>query len=158
MEKVFVSDFTEMPLSDFSRPGFRRAFECYFAELEVSVDDWDAVYREMAASGAQALILSSHDGRVAAFLLYAVLPFSSSFFEGNAAFIQEFWVEPSLRGQGLGRRLLHSAEKQFTAQGLSLVLLTSDTAEGFYLRCGYRRATGIRAKNDCPVFMRCLPG
>lgn len=157
MKKTFVSDLTEMPLSDFSHLGFRRAFERYFAELEVAVDDWEAVYREMAASGAQALLLRSPDTDVAAFLLYAPLPFSSSFFEGSAAFIQEFWVAPSLRGQGLGRRLLRSAEKQFAAQGLDLVLLTSDTAETFYLHCGYRLAAGIRAKNDCPVFLRCLP-
>lgn len=157
MKQTLISEFVETPLTDFSRPAFRQAFERYFAELEVSVDDWEAVYREMAAAGAQALLLSSSEGSVAAFLLYAALPFSSSFFEGNAAFVQEFWVEPSLRRQGLGRRLLHSAEKLFTAQGLNLVLLTSDTAENFYLHCGYHRAAGIRAKNGCPVFLRCLP-
>lgn len=157
MKNVFAFDLTESSLSDFSHPGFRRAFECYFSEMEISVDDWEAVYREMAVSGARALLLCSPDGETEAFLLYAVLPFSSSFFEGSAAFVQEFWVAPPLRGQGLGRRLLRSAEKRFSAQGLSLVLLTSDTAEHFYLHCGYRRAAGIHAKNDCPVFLRCLP-
>ena len=110
MKNVFAFDLTESSLSDFSHPGFRRAFECYFSEMEISVDDWEAVYREMAVSGAQALLLRSPDGETEAFLLYAVLPFSSSFFEGSAAFIQEFWVAPPLRGQGLGRRLLRSAE------------------------------------------------
>lgn len=157
MKNTFASDLTEMSLSHFSHPGFRRAFERYFAGLGETVQDWEAVYRQMASSGAQALLLCSPDGETAAFLLYAALPFSSAFFEGHAAFIQEFWIDPSLRGQGIGRHLLHRAEARFAARGLSLVLLTSDTAEEFYLRCGYRRAAGIRAKNDCPVFLRCLP-
>ena len=74
MKKTFVSDFTEMPLSDFSHTGFRRAFERYFAELEVAVDDWEAVYRDMAASGAQALLLCSPDADVAAFFTVCPSP------------------------------------------------------------------------------------
>ena len=74
MKNVFAFDLTESSLSDFSHPGFRRAFECYFSEMEISVDDWEAVYREMAVSGAQALLLCSPDADVAAFFTVCPSP------------------------------------------------------------------------------------
>ena len=49
------------------------------------------------------------------------------------------WVDPELRGRGLGSQLLLQAEQQAKAAGAhSVVLDTFDwQAEGFYLRHGY---------------------
>ena len=53
--------------------------------------------------------------------------------------IHVLWVDPELRGQGLGSQLLLEAERQAkTAGAHSVVLDTFDwQAEGFYLRHGY---------------------
>ena len=53
--------------------------------------------------------------------------------------IHVLWVDPELRGQGLGGQLLLQAEQQAKAAGAhSVVLDTFDwQAEGFYLRHGY---------------------
>lgn len=53
--------------------------------------------------------------------------------------IHVLWVDPELRGQGLGSQLLLEAERQAKAAGVhSVVLDTFDwQAEGFYLRHGY---------------------
>lgn len=53
--------------------------------------------------------------------------------------IHVLWVDPQLRGQGLGSQLLLQAEQQAKAAGAhSVVLDTFDwQAEGFYLRHGY---------------------
>ena len=34
------------------------------------------------------------------------------------------------------------------------MILTTDTAEGFYIKHGYRRDEGIVAKNRCPVYVK----
>ena len=53
--------------------------------------------------------------------------------------IHVLWVDPELRGRGLGSQLLLEAEQQAKAAGAhSVVLDTFDwQAEGFYLRHGY---------------------
>ena len=53
--------------------------------------------------------------------------------------IHVLWVDPQLRGQGVGSQLLRQAEQHARAAGAhSVVLDTFDwQAEGFYLRHGY---------------------
>ena len=58
------------------------------------------------------------------------------------------------RNCGIGSELLAQAEAFFSRQGIHKMILTSDTAEGFYRKHGYRRDEGIVAKNRAPVFVK----
>ena len=71
-------------------------------------------------------------------------------------FVREFWVSSSERGQGHGKDLLQKAEAYFTAQGAARSILTTDSAEAFYLHCGYRKASDIAAKNNDIVLLKDL--
>ena len=65
--------------------------------------------------------------------------------------IKRMWVDPAVRGVGLGRRLLAHLEQLAAAQGLSLIRLDTNAALteaiALYDRSGYRR---IRRYNDNP--------
>jgi ribosomal protein S18 acetylase RimI-like enzyme len=60
-------------------------------------------------------------------------------------------VDPRSRGQGIGRALVHAAERQLAARGCGLLEVTSNeglaAAHAFYQRLGYRR-TSLRFVKD----------
>ena len=114
-------------IEDFASPRFRQAFQSYFQELGIQVRD-----RLLLLMEAQ----------------------SSWFFTKGAGFVREFWVAPEFRGKGHGKALLGKAESWFQSQGLGLVLLTTDTASGFYERLGYRPDRQFQAKNQDMVYRK----
>lgn len=146
-------------LSDFTDPRFRAAFQAYFAEMEVSISDWDGLFQEMNAEGNnKAYLLLDEDSRVLGFLLFQMTGFSNWFFEEPFGFIREFWTEPAHRRQGLGKTLLYLTEAYFMEHGAYRSLLTADNAMDFYLNNGYQRAPGIQAKNKIEVLVKDLCG
>lgn len=148
MRDVLIRDFTD--------PRFAQAFQLYFHELGAQIKDWDGLFREMNQGDNRAYVRLTGEGETVGFLQFTPIAFSSWFFEEKAGFIREFWVAPGFRGQGHGRALLALAEEWFREEGVSRVLLTSDTAPEFYLKMGYRPAAGCAAKNHDPVFVRDL--
>ena len=58
---------------------------------------------------------------------------------GRAAEIQQLWVRTDLRGRGLGRRLIETAEAALVARGCTLVYLETFSwqAPSLYRRCGF---------------------
>lgn len=52
-------------------------------------------------------------------------------------FIDAVWVDPSARGQGVGRRLLAMAERHGAEAGCHSVWLDTFQARGFYEKLGY---------------------
>ena len=63
--------------------------------------------------------------------------------------IRQFWVEESLRGQGLGTRLLAAAEREARRRGCTQIILMTFTfqAPAFYARHGF---TTLAAMNGYP--------
>ena len=148
---------TDTRLSDFTDPLFRSAFRTYFSELGIAVRDWDGLFREMNEEGGnEAVIRTDGAGKALGFIQYKPIPFTSWFFEETCGFIREFWVAADCRGRGHGAALLRLAEERFREQGLAAAVLTTDTAESFYLRHGYEKAPSCKAKNGDPVFVKRL--
>ena len=58
-------------------------------------------------------------------------------------YIDELWVTPELRGEGLGRQLMQLAEEFAVSQDLQGIWLWTQSwqAEGFYSRLGYSEFT-----------------
>jgi len=74
---------------------------------------------------------------------YLVLGFGFSVeFGGRDALLDEFYVAPEDRGQGIGRAALDFALEQCRAAGIRAVHLEADhfnqRAHEFYLRCGFK--------------------
>ncbi len=59
----------------------------------------------------------------------------------DAAYLKRMWIAPSVRGLGLGVRLLEALEEQARARGYHKVQLETNQslteARQLYLRCGY---------------------
>ena len=147
-------------ITDFTDPVFQAAFQQYFAELGINVKDWDGLFQEMnAGDGSEknaAYVRRLADGGVIGFIQFVPIRFTSWFFEETLGFIREFWVAEAFRSRGHGAQLLALAESQFLERGICTAILTTDTAQRFYERHGYVRASGCRAKNKDEVFVKRL--
>lgn len=150
-----MAEVQDILISDFTRLEFRRAFQLYFLELGIQVKDWEGLFREMNADGrGNRAYVRMEAGGIAGFIQFCPIELASWFFTEKAGFVREFWVAPAYRGQGYGRALLTLAEQWFAEQGISLVLLTTDTAPEFYEHMGYRPAPGIQAINQDTVYRK----
>lgn len=59
--------------------------------------------------------------------------------EAEAVKLRQMWIDPALRGRGLGRELLEGVEKLLAAEGVRhFTLHARESAAGFYRTCGYR--------------------
>ncbi len=149
--------FSDVLISDFSDPLFQTAFQTYFSELGITVKDWDGLFREMNDEGDnQAVVRTAGDGSIIGFIQFKPTKFTSWFFEETCGFIREFWISNANRNAGHGSALLRIAESYFMEHGMYTSILTTDTAERFYLKHGYRKAPGCKAKNEDEVFVKHL--
>ncbi len=144
-------------LSDFTDPRFRAAFQTYFAELDISVRDWDGLFREMNEEvNNSAWLLLDDSGGTMGFLQFQMTGFSNWFFEEPFGFIREFWIAPAYRRQGHGKALLRLTEDYLVEHGVYRAVLTADDAVAFYLANGYEIAPGTKAKNKMDVLTKNL--
>ena len=151
--------YTDLFIQDFSDAAFQQAFRLYFAEMgvEVKEEQWPALFEQMTSEGRNAAYVRlSPAGEVIGFIQFTMIELTNWFFNWPMGFVCEFWVSPSERGQGHGKDLLQMAEAYFAAQGAARSILTTDSAEAFYLHCGYRKAPDIAAKNNDIVLLKDL--
>ncbi len=149
--------FSDVLISDFSDPLFQTAFQTCFSELGITVKDWDGLFREMNEEGDNhAFVRTDADGSIVGFIQFKPMLFTSWFFEETCGFIREFWVSENHRNAGHGAALLRKTEGYFKENGIYTSILTTDTAERFYLKHGYRKAPGCKAKNQNEVFLKHL--
>ena len=144
-------------ISDFNNLDFQNMFKSYFGELGVSVRDWSRLFQAMNDENRNlAYLRYDENGSPIGFIQFTVITFSSGFFEAKAGFIREFWVNSNCRNFGHGSELLRRAEEYFISNGIHKSILTTDTAERFYLRHGYVKDIDITAKNGYDVFVKVL--
>ena len=149
MKNTFITDFTT--------PDFMQAFKSYFAELGVNVKDWEGLFNEMNNDqNNAAYVRCTGDGKVVGFIQFTPMTMSSWFFEEKIGFIREFWVDCDYRKCGHGSVLLDLAEERFRSSGIGKAILTTDTANVFYEKRGYRLDRNIVAKNGDDVYVKAL--
>ncbi len=147
-------------LIHFQDPRFRQAFQQYFGELGIQVKDWEGLFQEIEqdtrGTRGWLRLQEGNPQKTVGFIMFCPMELSSWFFTKKAGFIREFWVAEAFRGQGHGSQMLGMAEQHLLRAGMSQVMLTTNTAENFYLCRGYRRDPGYTAKNGDPVLVKDL--
>ncbi len=144
-------------LEDFTDPRFQTAFRRYYEDLGLSAKNWDAMFLKMNRDPHgkdYAYLRTTAEGQTVGFIQFTEIELTSWFFKTRLGFIREFWVDRAYRGQGHGAQLLALAEHSFRQAGLFAAILTTDTAEGFYQKHGYRRADGILPDNGETVMVK----
>jgi len=141
-------------IREYNDQAFQTAFRSYFMEMDIRVSNWEGLFAEMTDEGVATILREDEKGQVVGFIMFSRIEMTSWFFEDRYGFIQEFWVAPEYRNRGIGAELLAQTEAFFARQGIHKMILTSDTAERFYLKYGYRKDEGMVAKNKAPVYVK----
>ena len=143
-------------IEDFTLPNFRRAFKQYFKELGIEIDHDHKMFKSMTDDGGNYAFTLTIEADMVAFIQFRVDQLNHWFFSEKFLFIREFWVKENLRNKQLGSQLLERCEQYAKEQKLTKIILTSDTAEHFYLKHGFIIDGSMSAKNGDPVFVKFL--
>lgn len=142
-------------ISDFLNPVFQEAFQLYFKELGINVKEWDGLFKEMNDEGDnKAYVRMTEDSITVGFIMFKPIKLSNWFFEESMGFIREFWIAEKFRSRGHGSALLQLTETYFLENGICKSILTTDTAERFYISKGYKKDASFAAKNEDDVFIK----
>lgn len=141
-------------ITDFENPCFTQAFKTYFSELGIRIKNWDKLWEEMNSDSNFAFIKVIDNRKALGFIQCQIIKSQSWFFEEKCGFIREFWVDKEHRNLGYGSELLSLAENYFYENNIKRYILTTDTAENFYIKNGYKKRTDIIAKNKMTVFVK----
>lgn len=149
--------YKDVLISDFTDDGFMQAFKRYFGELGISVEDWNGLFAEMnGTEGNRAYVRYNENDEIVGFIQFVAVELENWFFRERLGFIREFWVSSEYRKMGHGSELIGLAERYFADNGIKKVILTTDTAHGFYETKGYRKDDSFTAKNNDDVFIKDL--
>ena len=82
-----------------------------------------------------------------------VLAFRPSISLGaHFASIEDLYVEPTARRQGVGRALLGAVEERCKERGVSYVEVQTNEAAAFYISLGYEPESGVRVLSRSYAF------
>jgi ribosomal protein S18 acetylase RimI-like enzyme len=149
VERLLVASTVHVAPSDPRHPNARACLRAYFDELSrrfdggfdparsISADD-----RELTPPAGLLLVAARHGEPVGCGAL--------KFHDDAPAEIKRMWIAPSVRGLGLGRRLLTELETHAAAHGARTLRLetnrTLDEAIALYRSAGYREVTPFNAE------------
>jgi DNA-binding MarR family transcriptional regulator/ribosomal protein S18 acetylase RimI-like enzyme len=150
VERLLVASTVEITVCDPRHPGARRAVQAYVAELSGRFENGfdpdlgiSAADHEVSPPAGLFLLAALHSDPVGCGVL--------KFHPPAQAHIKRMWVDPSVRGLGLGRRLLAGLEAQAAAHGVRTLRLETNRslteAISLYRAAGYRE---VAAFNDEP--------
>jgi DNA-binding MarR family transcriptional regulator/ribosomal protein S18 acetylase RimI-like enzyme len=150
VELLLAASAVQVAVCDPRHPGARACLRAYFSELSrrfdggfdpacsISADD-----HELTLPAGLLLVATLHDKPVGCGAL--------KFHRGAPAEIKRMWVDPAVRGLGLGRRLLTELEAHAAAHQVRTLRLETNRALaeaiGLYRAAGYRE---VAAFNDEP--------
>jgi DNA-binding MarR family transcriptional regulator/GNAT superfamily N-acetyltransferase len=141
VERLLTASQVEIAVTDPSLPAARHCLATYFEELATRFDTGydpalgvSASDPELTMPAGMLLVATLHGAPVGC----GALKFGSD----GTAHIKRMWVERSVRGLGLGRRILAELETQAASNGVSVLRLDTNgvltEAIALYRAAGYR--------------------
>src|SRR5579862_4648706 len=141
VERLLVASMVGITMCDPRHPDARRAVRAYIAELSVRFEEGfdpdrgiSAADHEVSPPAGLFLLASLHGEPVGCGVL--------KFHPAAQAHLKRMWVDSSVRGLGLGRRLLAELEAQAAAHGVRTLQLETHRslteAISLYRAAGYR--------------------
>jgi GNAT superfamily N-acetyltransferase len=121
-----------------------RLLEQSLREGEPVREDFAGALREATETGAVEVLAARAEGRVVGVAVLAYrLSISAA---GLFASIEDLYVRPDARWQGIGRALLEAAEDRCASRGVSYVeaQVEDEEAAAFYRALGYEEEPGVR--------------
>ena len=76
---------------------FCQVFKKYFEEIQVHVEDWDALFKDMNADERDVAKVLMEDGKIYGFIIYRKDELKNWFFFETIGFIREFWISKSMK-------------------------------------------------------------
>lgn len=149
MDYIFIKDYFD--------ERFTNCFKKYFAELGLTIKNWDGLFEEMNSCRIKdkfETILLLDRNEPIGFIQFQCETFMNWFFQESAGFIREFWIAEKYRNQGYGTKLMNLSFSYFQEKDIHKVLLTTDTAEDFYERKGFKKDLSYSAKNNLPTYVK----
>jgi DNA-binding MarR family transcriptional regulator/GNAT superfamily N-acetyltransferase len=150
VERLLLASAVQVDVCDPRHPDARRAVRAYAAELADRFEDGFDIALSISATEAE---MSPPAGLFLLAMLHGepVGCGALKFHPGAPAEIKRMWVDRSVRGLGLGARLLAELEARAAAHGVRTLRLETNRslgeAIGLYRRAGYRE---VPAFNDEP--------
>ncbi len=149
VERLLMASAVEITVCDPRHPDARRAVRAYVAELAGRFEDGfdpgrgiSAADHEVSPPAGLFLLATLHCEPVGCGVL--------KFHPPAQAHIKRMWVDGSVRGLGLGRRLLAELEARAVAYGVRTLRLetnrTLTEAIGLYRSAGYREVAAFNAE------------
>ncbi|MGX7013929.1 GNAT family N-acetyltransferase [Vagococcus silagei] len=149
-----MKEINKQLINNFTETSFMNAFQTYFAEFEIVVDDWEKFFQEMnEEKGNQAFVLTEKENTIA-FILFRIEELSNWFFHEEVYFIRELWVSPRFRKQNIASNLLNQVENLAKIKKIHKLILTTDSDAELYLKNDFRMDDSYRAKNKDQVFVK----
>jgi len=143
-------------IKDFTDPIFKNAFIEYFNELGIQVKDFDGLFDLMNNEGGnQAFIVTQADECIA-FLQFRNDELNHWFFKEEVCFIREFWVKLDFRKRHIGVELMNQIEAYARNMNIYKLILTTHTAEAFYLKNGFVVDKSYIANNGQSVMIKSI--
>lgn len=160
VDRLMTATAVEVREADPGRPDARLCLNTYFSELEErfhgGFDPTKKPFRDEDMTPPEGLLLLAtlHGEPVGCGAV--------TFLAGDVAYIKRMWVSPTVRGLGLGRRLLAELEERAHTHGMRRVQLETRAelreAINLYISAGYREVAPF---NDEPYadhwFEKALP-
>lgn len=139
---------------------FQEIFKEYLKELRINVKDYKALFLELdddIANHDMQVLCIMDSSKIAGFAIYQENKLVDDwFFRLDTGFIREFYVTPKKRGNGIACFMEKIIINYFLEKNISILMLTSDEAEEFWVHLGYEYSPFFEAINASPVFIKKL--
>lgn len=161
VERLFVASQVQIAIMDTRSPEARYCIRAYFEEISARFEDGfdpaltlPAGDAELCAPAGLFLVATLHEEPVGCGGLK--LPPAT-----DTAEIKRVWISPTVRGMGLGKRLLDELERQATARGAHAIRLDTNRALteaiAMYRSAGYAEVAPFNQEKYAHFwFQKCL--
>lgn len=154
LENIEIRPYNNNDLCDFIE-----MFCTYFrSDFKFEISDHEAKelcteIAEKSISGAIQLDMLLVDKEMLGFICYQIDSPNSDWCEREGwGLIREIYINQTMRGRGLGLKLVTHAEKILYEKGVEHIYLTSDEAGSFWSSCGYKKTGKVSSINHDPIY------